>query len=144
MLSRCSSTTSSLVTSSSVTFSLLFMIFTNFSSDILPVLWRSKDLQERSLIVNVFSSKRKLYRKQSSRESWSGSCLLCMETIFRYSLKETENPYLSAETFLITAFAWKMVSHLPRFMVLISFNLPAVGTGCHGTHQSVRNGFHQE
>ena len=119
-------------TSSSGTFSLLFIICTNLLSDIRPVFWGSKDLRRENNFLHVYFAKRgkyvwrkvsciylsnirtthaqhlhiAYYLKMSSKQSSSGSSFLCREISVRYSLKETENPYRSADTFLINAFAW--------------------------------------
>ena len=118
-------------TSSSGTFSLLFIICTNLLSDIRPVFWGSKDLHRENNFLHVYFAKRgkyvwryhvsiypifvqhmlnicvfAYYRKMSSKHSSSGSSFLCREISVRYSLKETENPYRSADTFLINALAW--------------------------------------
>lgn len=100
--------------SSSETFSFVFMILINLFSGICPVFWRSNDLDEKECAEGLTNKRRRtnipeivfrVYLKMSKRHSSSGSFLLCTETSVRYSLKETENPYRSADTCFMRALA---------------------------------------
>ena len=77
-----------------------------------------------------------------SKHSSSGSRLRWMETSLKYSLKETEKPNRSADTFLMSILAWSSLTLSPRhrrtFCDSLKFKMPSLSWSYSWVGQTMR------